>query len=56
MKGMRQLSRHWGLYWETSSKYFNWTPSVATIHDGQALPIGVSLRFLMFAVAFVYVR
>ena len=53
---MKQLGKSWALYWEVSWKYTNLTPSIATVHDGQVLPIGVSIKFLWFGVALIKVQ
>lgn len=53
---MKQLGKSWALYWEVSWKYTNLTPSIATVHDGQVLPIGVSIKFLWFGVALIKVH
>lgn len=54
-KYIKQLGKHWAFYAEAETKYTHLLPSVALVHDGQVLPTGISVRFLWFGAALVWV-
>lgn len=52
---MKKIGEHHAFYADVTMRYTNLLPSLALVHDGQILPIGVSLRFLWFSIALVRV-
>lgn len=52
---MKKIGEHHAFYADATMRYTNLLPSLALVHDGQVLPIGVSLRFLWFSIALVRV-
>lgn len=53
---VKSLGRNktWALVGDYSSKYFNWTPSIATIYKGHIWPIGISIKWLWFGGSITY--
>lgn len=43
------------MYSEINTKYCNWTPSIATVHEGMIWPNGISIKFLWFGVTLIRV-
>ncbi|WP_455996579.1 hypothetical protein [Phocaeicola barnesiae] len=54
-KHFKQLGKNWALYSEVNTKYCNWTPSIATVHEGMIWPNGISVKFLWFGVTLIRV-
>lgn len=54
-KHFKQLGKNWTLYSEVNTKYCNWTPSIATAHEGMIWPNAISVKFLWFGVALIRV-
>ena len=54
-KHFKQLGKNWALYSEINTKYCNWTPSIATVHEGMIWPNGISVKFLWFGVTLIRV-
>lgn len=54
-KHFKQLGENWALYSEINTKYCNWAPSIATVHEGMIWPNGISVKFLWFGVTLIRV-
>jgi hypothetical protein len=54
-KHFKQFGKNWALYSEVNTKYCNWTPSIATVHEGMIWPNGISVKFLWFGVTLIRV-